>query len=1210
MPVSIIPVNGSLNIDDSYDIVKKGDLVDSLNTTTISDIQAYRGVRVSVNGNRIFSPVGYALPAGINYSIGNVSDPVKNRVIDFLWNSNGYHQIREFDFTNNVINVLLQDNAPQTNYDVVLNFSQDPITSAFIIHRDSTVGDLLFWIDNNGLRELNIDKARAGSGAYAILYYDDLFLGKIPPLFPPVCSYGNDPSFKSNNLRSKLFQFAYRFVYDDYSKSTLSGWSQVPIPTGSVDPSVDTVVTNNNVINIQIQTGGNLVTYIELIGRTSIGDGNWSNPYLIERIDRSLISPNSTYVYKFYNNANYPVVNLQEAYRLFSNIPQQANAMTLINNSVILVGGIKEGYDYTDVTPNVTVVGSSYQYVFNNQPPVPITNTDVNITGNISGSESVAFTAQYVGSTQIVGTCYVTAYVNIHIHLPFGRSTYRHYTINFALTSGQTSQTVNIATGHKLVGYNTFGIDSYTVNGQKANPSGVFFSFPAFDWGSSYRLGIVYYDKLGRTNTVYTGDSFIANCPDLNIIKPVSGPVTEYIPKIVTSIYHQPPVWAYSYQWVITKNVTAEWFLYWKYVQYFSDSKYYYLDISNLYYYGTNVNISTNLKYDFVQGDRVRIYGLSLFTRQYVLIGDYTIFGLEDNPTAGNGNFITAIQITNPGFGYTSAPSVQITGGGGSGATAVATVQNGQVVKIDVTNPGTGYTSAPTVQITGGGGSGATAVAVAGYWPGTFIKIANNGMLTTFMDYIIKIYRPAKKDVNDTQVYYEIGEAYPIINPGQANRYHAGKDQNQTSTQPAVTTITNGDVFFTTYNIPSSVYNIPTTYFDPVGLMALNYSDNFPSAQPSFGRALAVFRDAKSQFYPSLVRWSGPYVSDTKINELNIFDDANQDEYNVAFGQIRRIIDRGSFVRIFQEKKVGYVPVAQQVIKTTTGGDILSESERIVGKIQYYVADYGLSGNSTSLASGYVADYFCDIDKGVCVRVSHNGMDAISKLYKCDTFFNSVLKYYRDSVLSSMSPDPSNPYQPIPKIIGLYDFYKDEYIIMLQPINNWHNAILSINQPGYCIGFNESKNGFESFYSFIGEGGGFVNNVLYTFLNGSLYTHDNSANPCNFYGVQYDCYVQAVDNENLLVDKTYISLQEVSNAVWYADMVKTSLNQQSQIPASSFKILEGKASSNFYRDSLSTGGLVNGTTLKGKWITIRVRNTPSGGVSYITALMIRYIVYP
>ncbi|MBV9083823.1 MAG: flagellar hook-basal body complex protein, partial [Acidobacteriaceae bacterium] len=65
--------------------------------------------------------------------------------------------------------------------------------------------------------------------------------------------------------------------------------------------------------------------------------------------------------------------------------------------------------------------------------------------------------------------------------------------------------------------------------------------------------------------------------------------------------------------------------------------------------------------------------------------------------------------VTTGGSGYTSAPTVTISGGGGSGATAVAQLSGGVVTGITITNPGTGYTSVPTISFSGGGGAGASA---------------------------------------------------------------------------------------------------------------------------------------------------------------------------------------------------------------------------------------------------------------------------------------------------------------------------------------------------------------------------------------------------------------------------------------------------------------------------------------------------------------------
>ena len=81
---------------------------------------------------------------------------------------------------------------------------------------------------------------------------------------------------------------------------------------------------------------------------------------------------------------------------------------------------------------------------------------------------------------------------------------------------------------------------------------------------------------------------------------------------------------------------------------------------------------------------------------------------LEEVPNSYTG--VTEINVTNPGFGYTTAPTVTITGDG-TGATATATIVNGRIQKINVVSRGTDYTTA-LVTISGGNGYGATAVAV------------------------------------------------------------------------------------------------------------------------------------------------------------------------------------------------------------------------------------------------------------------------------------------------------------------------------------------------------------------------------------------------------------------------------------------------------------------------------------------------------------------
>ena len=62
-------------------------------------------------------------------------------------------------------------------------------------------------------------------------------------------------------------------------------------------------------------------------------------------------------------------------------------------------------------------------------------------------------------------------------------------------------------------------------------------------------------------------------------------------------------------------------------------------------------------------------------------------------------SILDSITVTDPGTGYSQAPAVIISGGGGSGALAEATIKNGRLDTIIVKDPGAGYSSTPAVNL-------------------------------------------------------------------------------------------------------------------------------------------------------------------------------------------------------------------------------------------------------------------------------------------------------------------------------------------------------------------------------------------------------------------------------------------------------------------------------------------------------------------------------
>lgn len=106
--------------------------------------------------------------------------------------------------------------------------------------------------------------------------------------------------------------------------------------------------------------------------------------------------------------------------------------------------------------------------------------------------------------------------------------------------------------------------------------------------------------------------------------------------------------------------------------------------------------------------------------------------GMVLTPTV-NGGSVVQLAVANPGTGYEPGDVVQVDfSGGGSDDSAVLTavLADGIVAAVNITNPGTGYTSAPAVAF-GGPGTGAAATATVGGGVSSVAVTANGAGYST-----------------------------------------------------------------------------------------------------------------------------------------------------------------------------------------------------------------------------------------------------------------------------------------------------------------------------------------------------------------------------------------------------------------------------------------------------------------------------------------------
>src|SRR5215472_7504517 len=144
------------------------------------------------------------------------------------------------------------------------------------------------------------------------------------------------------------------------------------------------------------------------------------------------------------------------------------------------------------------------------------------------------------------------------------------------------------------------------------------------------------------------------------------------------------------------------------------------------------VNIATGVISQFAPDGTFSNPDLTTWQGQRLLIADpkagYSTF--DGNVYVNTGGVSPNITVTNGGAGYSpsSPPSVTISGGSGTGATAHAVVgPTGAVISVVLDNPGVGYLPGDTLTVTFGTspGSGAAAHAVMTGYSVTSLSIAN-----------------------------------------------------------------------------------------------------------------------------------------------------------------------------------------------------------------------------------------------------------------------------------------------------------------------------------------------------------------------------------------------------------------------------------------------------------------------------------------------------
>ena len=1155
----------------------------------------------------------YTLPTGHNYVIGSYDDKLNKNVYYFVYNSEDSHSILKYDYTNNVVEKVLEGD---------LEFSL-----AYFIDSVALLDNrfLIYTDDNTEPRWVDLDNLSKYSDPVVVPSLLDI--AKPPQEIPCYANYTNNSSKKYNNLIGKFWQFRTVYVYKDGTRSAFSTISETPIP--AIDtraPYADgQSVSLENEIIVTIPRPSEDVEEVEFYMQGVSDDSEkTTNWYLwnVEKREDLLFNSSAKYGspfsdFYFANDGTYTLADPLEVAQAQTYIPKKVKALDVLYGNRLGIANFYDGEDISGIElecnliftqnpiPTTGVVGTTASYpntptsdpsfdvfsglvyisgatsanglsVIPTYDTIPIggipraydeisftlrlTYNFFDISGLFTGTLTSDFDFLYIVKESDISATTTTSLSNVASGIAgVINATNTTNSSQGGIIGTSSGSNVRVYEGQNIndIGGNTAVTKANIVGSISITNTSQVATIPTLKRDATHEFGIEYSDSKGRRSTVITSGQLKKRTPSYSASTSVMGAVTSQI-----EIYHTPPSWATSYSIMYSKNLSYDFTL--SFVGALTDTgsdDKWELSLSDYVNFRTN-NTDSSINYSFVRGDLIQ-------------------------------------------FIYDSA----------EGFTTPYPFQNLDPIPIDKFD-----NASSKIEVT----------------------LANaSAKITSGRDYTFEIRRP--KNSASEKLFYEVGHTYPIT-----NGFHTGNTQDQTASLPAIVDLTNvGD-----YYLVDRPY-----YADYAATSALtrlaeseNYSDYYDSSVTSIGRASVVDDNFKEIHRKTSIVYSQPYIPNTNKNGIATVYDSSIEQYSTSNGSIQRIYQDDRRLFVFQERKVGVIGINQQFL--LNGANQTYETDTVLTPIQYYPAEYGIGLNPESFSVYGYRKYFVDTVRGSVLRLSQDGITPISDV-NMRGFFNSLFsmidpqrvrvvydknndelvlmhneKDFAVNPTTSAETDVSCTIQlskaSFPQLDQLCLYIKStgesgtEYIQRTSPISSvtsfnsttWSVGVTftALNSISYSvqyarkctynvITFNEQVGKWISRWNYSPDWMEECGIGMVSFKDGGIWIHDENNTRGSFYGDEYEATITVIANQSPSQPKTFRNVQLESLNIWdSADSgdVTTPEGQSSSIAQANYIKRNNQHFAPMLRDintANRTDALFNGNPMTSTVLILKLNNS-------------------
>tara|TARA_R110000744_G_scaffold269165_1_gene382523 strand:- start:54 stop:1769 length:1716 start_codon:yes stop_codon:yes gene_type:complete len=295
-------------------------------------------------------------------------------------------------------------------------------------------------------------------------------------------------------------------------------------------------------------------------------------------------------------------------------------------------------------------------------------------------------------------------------------------------------------------------------------------------------------------------------------------------------------------------------------------------------------------------------------------------------------------------------------------------------------------------------------------------------------------------------------------------------------------------------------------------------------------KAYLVEEDESASFRINSLIYSGIFNSRTGINNSNVFSVAEDitKSADPSNGSIQKLYAEDTNLIVFQENKVSRALIDKDAIYSAEGGGSVTSSNLVIGVIQPYAGEYGISKNPESFAVYGYQKYFADKNNNAILRLSSDGITEISGY--------GMIDFFRDTLIS-IDNNNTEGY-----VIGGYDVHNSQYVVSMQ-----RNPVLQPNSTNFStLSFDETVRGWVSFFTYKPEQIFSLRNVFYSAKDGGLFKHysrnnigQTSVPRGTFYGVTSDSSISFVVNQNPGNSKSFQAISYEGSSGWQIGSFKS-----------------------------------------------------------------------